>query len=196
MANGYGDYLSDEELVALCKERLPGDPRPFAALVSRYEQQVLATCFRLMSDRQEAEDQAQEIFIRVYRGIQCFEGRAKFSTWLFQISINTCRTALKKRTRRPNFEDTSLLHLETALPSTESIEDTMSAKAEVNLVNQALQMLSEDERIILTLRETDGVSYKEIANVLEIGLSAAKMRVMRARLALQRTYRTLLGENE
>ena len=194
MINAYGDHLSDEELVALCKKRLPGDPRPFTTLVSRYERQVFATCFRLMGDRQEAEDQAQEVFIRVYRGIPRFEGRSKFSTWLFQVAVNTCRTALKKRTRRPKLDERPLLNLESRLPSPESPEESTFAQVEVDNLTEALQTLSEDERIILTLRETDDLSYQEIADVLGIGLSAAKMRVMRARLGLQRAYRALVGE--
>ena len=185
--------LSDEELVALCKERLPGDPRPFTALVNRYQQRVLASCFRLMSNRHDAADQAQEVFIRVYRGIHRFEERAKFSTWLYRITINTCRTALAKRARRPLLEESPLPNLETQLPVAESPESAVLAQAEIDLIEQALRNLSTDEQTILILRETDGLSYQEIADVLEIGLSAAKMRVMRARLALQRTYHKHLG---
>jgi RNA polymerase sigma-70 factor (ECF subfamily) len=194
MANSYGDHLSDEELVILCNERLPGDPRPFTVLVSRYQHQVFATCFRFMDDRQEAEDQAQEVFMRVYRGIRHFEGRAKFSTWLFQITINTCRTALRKRARHPEFTDTPEIDLEVLLPWSESPEETVSAQVEVDMVNQAMEIISEHERLILTLRETDSLSYQEIAAQLGIGISAAKMRVMRARLALRRAYQTLFGE--
>lgn len=196
MANPYGSHLSDEELVALCQKRLPDDPRPFTALVSRYQQPVLATCFQFMGDRQEAEDQAQEVFMRVYRGIQRFEGRSKFSTWLFQITLNTCRTALKKRARRPVVEETSLLELEALLPSSQTSEEAALARAEVDAVAQALQLLNENDRTILVLREADGLTYQEIAEALNIGLSAAKMRVMRARLALQQAYRTLLAGEE
>jgi RNA polymerase sigma-70 factor (ECF subfamily) len=146
-----------------------------------------------MGDRPEAEDQAQEVFIRVYRSIGCFEGRSKFSTWLFQVTVNTCRTALKRRARRPELEETLLSKIEAILPSPATPEESAFAQAEVDMISQALQTLSEDERIILTLRETDSLSYQEIANVLGIGLSAAKMRVMRARLGLRRAYQVLVG---
>jgi RNA polymerase sigma-70 factor (ECF subfamily) len=191
MTNNYGDYLSDEELVALCQERLPGDPRPFSALVSRYQERVMATCLRLMGNKPEAEDQAQEVFIRVYRGIKNFEGRAKFSTWLFQISANTCRTALKKRGRRLQLKENLLSDPEILFSPARPLEEAALVQAETGMVTQALQMLSEEERVILTLRETDELSYQEIADTLDIGLSAAKMRVMRARLALKHAYQTL-----
>jgi RNA polymerase sigma-70 factor (ECF subfamily) len=187
------DNLSDEELVELCQKRLPGDTRPFTALVKRYQQQVLTTCFRLMGNRQDAEDQAQEVFIRVYRGLRRFEGRAKFSTWLYQITINTCHTALKKRATRSKYAETSLSTLHTVASPLESPEDTVLAQADLDLLTQALQTLNDEERAILTLRETNGLNYREIAEVLGIGLSAAKMRALRARLSLQRSYRELAG---
>ena len=134
MVHNYGDHLSDEELVVLCKKRLPDDPRPFAVLVRRYQRQVLATCFRMLGDWQEAEDQAQEVFIRVYRGIRHFEGRAKFSTWLFQVAVNACRTALKKRARRPKVDENSLLSLEMALASPTTTEEAAFAQIEIEMV--------------------------------------------------------------
>ena len=188
--------LSDEELVLLCQKRLPGDPRAFTALVSRYEGRVLATCFRLMGNMQEAEDQAQEVFIRVYRGLFHFQGRSSFSTWLFQVTVNTCRTALKKRSRRPQVLEASLLNLETYLPSPETPEETTLTHIEQDTAQQALQMLNPEQRIILILRETNGLEYKEIAEILEINLSAAKMRVMRARLAWQKAYQKILEQNQ
>jgi RNA polymerase sigma-70 factor (ECF subfamily) len=191
MANNYGHHLSDEELVALCQERLPGDPRPFSALVNRYQERVMATCLRLMGNRTDAEDQAQEVFIRVYRGIRNFEGRAKFSTWLFQITTNTCRTALKKRGRRLQLKENLLSDPEILFSPANLLEEAALVQVETGMVTQALQMLSEEERVILTLRETDELSYREIADTLDIGLSAAKMRVMRARLALKHAYQTL-----
>ncbi|UCC85739.1 MAG: sigma-70 family RNA polymerase sigma factor [Anaerolineales bacterium] len=194
MVNDYGRHLSDEELVALCRQRLRGDSRPFTALVFRYQQRVLATCFRFMGNWDDAEDQAQEVFIKAYREIRRFEGRAKFSTWLFQIAVNVCRTALRRRSRRPTPAEAPLLALERLLPSSESVEEGILARAEANIVNQALQTLREDEREVLTLREAAGLTYQEIAETLDIGLSAAKMRVMRARLALRHAYLTLAGE--
>jgi RNA polymerase sigma-70 factor (ECF subfamily) len=194
MVNDYGRYLSDEELVALCRQRLPSDPRPFTALVLRYQQRVLTTCFRFMGNWHDAEDQAQEVYINVYRGIRHFEGQAKFSTWLFQIAVNVCRTALRKRSRRPELAEDALLALERLLPSSESAEEVALTRSEADMVNEALHTLREDQHMVLILREAAGLTYKELAEMLDIGLSAAKMRVMRARLALRHAYQTLSGE--
>lgn len=190
----FGHDLSDEALVALCQQLLPRDSRPFTVLVQRYQHRVLATCFRMMGNSLAAEEQAQEVFIRVYRGIKKFKAQASFSTWLFQIATNTCRTALARRTRQPQLENTSLGYLEHRLPAVGSSEEAAMKLAEQDLVNRALQMLNPDEREILILRETNNLSYKEIAQVQNIGVSAAKMRVMRARMALRQRYLQLTGD--
>ena len=188
------DQLSDEELVALCQARLPDDTRPFAALVARYERQVMSSCYRLMGNQLEAEEQAQEVFLRVYRAIRNFEGRAKFSTWLFQITTNTCRTALKKRQRQREFEDAPLFDLDALLSPQETLEETAVSHAEIDLIEQAISRLSEKDRTVLQLRDSEELSYDKIAEILGVGVSAAKMRVMRARLTLQQRYRDLVGE--
>jgi len=183
--------LADEELVALCQKRLPGDTRPFEALVVRYEAQVRATCFRILGDWHEAEDQAQEVFIKVWRGLPGFEGRSSFSTWLYRIAMNTCYNALDRRKRRPLLDIVSVDVLEDRAADSASPEQAVMAQAELKLLSRALERLTADERSVLALRETNALSYQEIATVLDIGLSAAKMRVARARLALRRAYETL-----
>lgn len=195
MADIYGNQLSDEALVELCREKLPGDTRPFTALTRRYQQNVLATCFRMLGNRQDAEDAGQEIFLRVYRGLHSFEQRAQFSTWLYRITLNVCRSALSRRKRRPPLASAPIDTYENVLTTGETSEDRLLAQAEVLLLNRALQQLAPDEREVLILRETDGLSYREIADVLDIGLSAAKMRVLRARQSLQTITRTLSGKD-
>jgi RNA polymerase sigma-70 factor (ECF subfamily) len=183
--------LTDEALVALCYVHSPGDTRPFEALVVRYADKVRATCFRILGDWHEAEDQAQEVFIRVWRGLPHFEGRSSFSTWLYRITINTCHNALDKRRRRPVADGGSFDALYDLAAASPSPEQAVIAQSEIALLSKALAALTVDERIVLTLRETNGLGYQEIAAVLDIGLSAAKMRVARARLALRRAYETL-----
>jgi len=185
------ERLTDEELVTLCRKRLPGDTRPFEVLVVRYADKVRATCFRILGDWHEAEDQGQEVFIKVWRGLPRFEGRSSFSTWLYRIAINTCYSALDRRRRRPLTDGVSFDALHDRAAASPSPEQVVMAQSEVALLSKALTALTEEARIVLTLRETNGLSYQEIAAVLDIGLSAAKMRVARARLALRRAYETL-----
>jgi RNA polymerase sigma-70 factor (ECF subfamily) len=140
--------VSDEELARLCQERLPGDPRPFHALVARYRDQVINTAYRFLGDLHDAEDVAQEVFLKAYRGLPDFRATSAFSTWLYRIMVRQQRDA---------------------------IQDT-------------LDRLNEANREALILRDVQGLSYQEISAVLEIGLSAAKMRVRRARLAFRERY--------
>ena len=188
--------LTDGELTALCRRHLPGDTRPFEALVVRYEGKVRATCFRILGDWDEAEDQAQEVFIRVWRGLPHFEGRSSFSTWLYRIAINTCCSALDKRRRRPLSDGASFDALTDRAAASPSPEQAVMAQDEWDRFAKAIEALTAGERIALTLRETNALGYPEIATVLGIGLSAAKMRVARARLALRRAYETLAEGDE
>ena len=191
MQDNLFEKLTDEELIVLCRRHLPGDTRPFEALVLRYSGKVRATCFRILGDWHEAEDQAQEVFIRVWRGLLQFEGRSSFSTWLYRITINTCHSALDKRRRSPLLDGASFDAITDRVAAFPSPEQTVMARAERALLAKALALLTEGERVILALRETNDLGYQEIAAVLDIGLSAAKMRVARARLALRRAYQTL-----
>jgi len=97
----YGQGLSDEELMRLCQERLPGDPRPFRTLMARYRDQVMNTAYRFLGDPHDAEDVAQEVFLKVYRGLSDFRAESSFSTWLYRITINTCKNELRRRSRQP-----------------------------------------------------------------------------------------------
>jgi RNA polymerase sigma-70 factor (ECF subfamily) len=188
--------LSDAKLVTLCRERLPGDTRPFEILANRYESQVRATCYRILGDWAEAEDQTQEVFIRVWRGLPEFEGRSSFSTWLFQIAVNVSRSALAKRGRRPQIAESPVDDYESLMASSTSPEQMVLAQSDRDVLADALARLREDERLVLTLREAYEMSYQDIADHLSIGLSAAKMRVVRARMALRHAYEQLVeGDN-
>jgi len=181
--------VSDEELIRLCQERLPGDPRSFHALVARYRDQVINTAYRFLGDLHDAEDVAQEVFLKAYRGLPDFRATSAFSTWLYRITVNTCRNELRRRSRRPSLLEPDLEGLGIPLPTTPSVEQVIIVHEQRDAIQDTLDRLNETDREALTLRDVQGLSYREIAEVLEIDLSAAKMRVRRARLAFQELYR-------
>src|SRR5689334_11244922 len=93
--------LSDEELVALCKTELPGDTRSYEVLVQRHMNRVYSVVYRVVCNKEEAEDITQEVFVKVYNGLKKFDQKAAFSSWLYRIATNSALDALDKTKRRP-----------------------------------------------------------------------------------------------
>ncbi len=184
----YGQSLPDEELVRLCREQLPGDPRPFHTLVARYRDQVMNTAHRFLGDPHDAEDVTQEVFLKVYRGLLAFRAESSFSTWLYRITVNTCKNELRHRSRQPTLLEPDLESLGILLPAAPSTEQAVTTREQRDAIQETLDRLSETDREALILRDIQDLSYQEIAEVLGIGLSAAKMRVRRARLAFRELY--------
>ena len=187
------EAIAPEELVRMCQHTLPDDTRAFELLVSQYKDRVYATAYRLMGNPQDAEDQAQESFLKIYRGIRSLDEPATLTSWVYRITTNTCFDALNKRKRRP--QTTPL-----APPDDEGNEepryaDTRTLSPEEAAVlaearaclERTLSQLDEIGRTVLVLRDIEDRPYQEIAEILKLGLSAVKMRIHRARLAFQQT---------
>jgi RNA polymerase sigma-70 factor, ECF subfamily len=181
-----------ETLVRRSQEALPEDPRAFEQLVAIYRQQVFATAYRLMGNREDAEDQAQEVFLKVFHNIDELEEPGRFPAWLSRITVTTCLNALKQRQRRSSHvlsedvEQEAAVTWESARPLTP--EQVALARELRECIESALLDLSAEERAVLVLRDLEDCSYQEIADMLRLGLSAVKMRVRRARLAFQRLF--------
>jgi RNA polymerase sigma-70 factor (ECF subfamily) len=192
--------LSTEELVHHCQHAAPGDTRAFEQIVVRYKDRVFATAYRYMGNRQEAEDQAQEIFLKVYRKIRSLDEPATLSSWIYRIATNTCIDALNQRRRRPATTPLDPPEADTAAPEWLIDEHAVSPEEQAlrnelrRCLEQALQNLAVDERSVLLMRDLDGRAYQEIAELLKIGLSAVKMRIHRARLAFQRLFERICPE--
>ncbi|MEM7119458.1 MAG: sigma-70 family RNA polymerase sigma factor [Chloroflexota bacterium] len=190
----YSPDLSDAELVALFQAREGRDDRPFRELFRRYQQVVWRACYGMMRNSRDAEDLTQEVFFKAYRNLTKFEGRSSFKTWIYRIAINTSQNEIRRRSRRAQEADTAVEDMAEYLPSNTSLEATILARQQRHLLQQSMASLRPEEYEVLYLKDVEERPYAEIAEQLNISLSAAKMRVQRARLALRVAYRQLAGE--
>lgn len=186
--------IAPEDLVRRCQQTLPGDTRAFELLVSMYKDRVFATAYRLMGNRQEAEDQAQEVFLKVYRGIKQLDDPNTFTAWVYRITTNTCFDALSKQKRRPQTTPLDPPDAEGneqpryADPRTLDPEQAALRREVWACLEQTLRKLDAPGRAVLILRDIENRPYQEIAEALSLGLSAVKMRIHRARLAFQQVF--------
>ncbi|HZU68504.1 MAG TPA: sigma-70 family RNA polymerase sigma factor [Ktedonobacteraceae bacterium] len=196
--------LTDEDLVARCKSELPRNTRSYEILVQRHMNRVYSQIYQLVSNKEEAEDITQEVFVKVYHGLHKFEQQASFSSWLYRITANTTIDALDKIKRRPKTirpgnnrngsehdEDNDPLASQ-ATPIAGPEESVMRAELR-ECIRNVLQKLDRDQARLLVMRDLNDVSYDEIAKALQASLSAVKMRIHRARLAFQEAFNQLCG---
>lgn len=180
--------FSDEALVMLCQQRHPENERPFQELYQRHIQMVRRLSHSFLRNPQDAEDLAQDVFVKVYRYLPQFEARATFKTWLYRITVNTCRNELRRRGRRPQESEVDLLLLSDFLPGHESTEQLVEARAQRRRLATVLTEMRPEETEILMLKDVEERPFQEIADHLSISVSAAKMRAKRARHALKVAY--------
>ncbi len=191
MARHYGRELSDAQLVEEARKAPPGDLRAFGELIRRYEVAVRTNCRYMSGNATDAEDLAQEVFVKAFFGMKTFEGRSTFSTWIRRIKANHCINYLKKQ-RPPvvSVEESGIRH--PALRVEPDGVSRMTTATKRERIAQALEGISDSLRIPLVMRDMDGLSYQDISSELGIGLSAAKMRVQRGR----REFRERYGKND
>ena len=176
----------DDELLALARDSLDADTRAFEMLVRRYQEKVLTNCRYLSGSASDAEDLAQEVFVKAYFGLAGFEQRSSFETWLQRIKSNHCINFVrKKRLPTVDVEPQVMAQAASTPPEAETALDRAATRA---TVGKALLALNETLRIPLVLRDMDGMSYDEIAEQLGIGLSAVKMRIKRGREEFRRVF--------
>jgi len=195
--------MSDREVDQQLVERAQrGDKHAFELLVSKYQRRLGRLISRFVRNAAEAEDVTQDAFIKAYRALPAFRGDSAFYTWLYRIGINTAKNHLVAQGRRAptstpfdaeeaeDFEDAALLH-EVSTP-----ENELMSKQVVEVVNSSLQELPDDLRTALTLREIEGLSYEEIAAVMDCPIGTVRSRIFRAREAIAANLRPLLGTSE
>ena len=186
--------LPPEQLIPWVQQTLPEDHRAFEQLVLQYKQFVFTTALRLMGNREDAEDQTQEVFLKVYDAIHQLEQPATFGAWLARMTINSCLNSLKRQRRlRIESLDSVLDAAGDILAGPEQmLPEAASLARELRVcLEEALANLADAERVILVLRDIEDYSYQEIGELLKIGLSAVKMRVHRSRLTFQRLFRRI-----
>jgi RNA polymerase sigma-70 factor (ECF subfamily) len=185
--------------LALVERVQRGERAAFDVLVLRYQHKVLKLVLRYIRDPMEAEDVAQEAFIKAFRAIGSFRGDSAFYTWIYRIAINTAKNALVSRKRR--LVDTSVdVHdaeggaLEERLTDGETPEHLALTDEIQRTVNRAMGELPEDLREAIVLREIDGLSYEEIAAAMECPVGTVRSRIFRAREAIDRRLRPIFDQ--
>jgi RNA polymerase sigma-70 factor (ECF subfamily) len=189
-----GVEQSDLELVRRVQR---GERGAFDLLVLRYQHRVVKLVARLLRDPTEAEDVAQEAFVKAYRAIGSFRGDSAFYTWLYRIAVNTARNTMASRQRRPLDYEADLSESEQSVVESRMRHgDTPEAAAlseEIHqTVNRAVEDLPEDLRTAIILREIEGLSYEEIAAAMDCPVGTVRSRIFRAREAIDRNLKPLL----
>ena len=179
--------MTDEELVA---RATAGDLDSFNQLVTRWERPIFALAYRTLGREEDARDVVQDAFLRAFRGLKGFKGEAKFSSWLYRITLNLCRDWIRKERRAPLVavpEGADPMDLAESLPSTdESVEDLVARREMSSAVARAMAELPEEQRVAIVLKEYHGLTFQEIADTLKCPLSTVKTRLYQGLSVLRR----------
>jgi RNA polymerase sigma-70 factor (ECF subfamily) len=195
--------MSEADADGLLVERVKrGDVRAFEMLVVKYQRRIERLIARMVRDTDLVQDIAQETFIRAYRALPQFRGDSAFYTWLYRIAVNTAKKALMDLKRDPLVSEAALSpqgddgdetsRVENELTTGETPEAVLASKQIAQAVNMAIGALSEDLRQAITLREIEGLSYEEIAEVMNCPIGTVRSRIFRARESIAERLRPLL----
>ncbi len=195
--------MGDREIDQVLVERAQsGDKRAFGLLVEKYQRKLGRLLSRMIRDPSEVEDVVQEAFIKAYRALPNFRNESAFYTWLYRIGINTAKNYLVSMGRRPravpeievedaeNFEDGDELR------TIDTPETELMSKQVAKTVNETVESLPEELRTAITLREIDGLSYEEIATLMNCPIGTVRSRIFRARETIAEKLRPLLDTPE
>jgi len=169
---------TDEELV---EDFQGGDPRAFDILVSRWDRKIQGAIYRIMGPEEDARDLCQETLLKAYRALGTFKKEARFSSWLYQIALNVCRDRLRRRKSRPQVSLDELMEVGEIAPAVRgpSPLDLVEASDLSRTVAAAVESLSPEQREVVVLKEYQGLTFLEIAQVLDVPISTVKTRLYR-----------------
>jgi RNA polymerase sigma-70 factor (ECF subfamily) len=192
---------SPREDAILIRAFQDGDKAAFDELVHKHQHTLFNLCYRFLGDYQEANDSAQETFIKVYRSLKKFRFESAFSTWLYRIAVNTCRNRLKsgeygwKKNTVPldnpvppsHSSPVAGIHDETRCPAME-----LESRERMTLIQEAISALPLEQKEVVTLRDIEGFSYEEIGEITGANPGTVKSRLARARLELRKRLRSVI----
>ena len=182
---------TDQQLVARVQT---GDSRAFDLLVLKYQHKIFSLIGRYVHDADEVQDVTQEAFIKAYKALPKFRGDSQFYTWLYRIAVNTAKNHLVSRSRRPPGSDVEVEDAEyyeggAALRDIETPENALFGAELKQVVEAAISDLPDDLRTAVTLREFDGLSYEDIADIMDCPVGTVRSRIFRAREAIDNKVR-------
>jgi len=180
--------LSDEELVKQIVA--DNDPMLFGKLYDRYAKLVYNKCYGFAKSEDEAEDLTQDVFLQLFIKLRTFKGKSKFSTWLYSFTYNFCVNYVNRNKQR-KIRDKSVQVENSEHKLTEEVPDESLYEMKADKLKKALEQISPEEKSILLLKYQDGASIKELVTLMELGESAVKMRLKRAKERLLEIYNTL-----
>ncbi|RPG51416.1 MAG: RNA polymerase sigma factor RpoE [Gammaproteobacteria bacterium TMED1] len=177
----------DKELVERVRR---GDKRAFDLLILKYQHKIISIVGRYLGDRNDVQDVSQETFIKAYRAIPNFRGESAFYTWLYRIAINTAKNHLVSKSRRPpnidiDIDDGEFQDSSAVLRDNESPQASLATKQMEEVIFRAIENLPEELRVAVTLREFEGLSYEEIARIMDCPVGTVRSRIFRAREAIE-----------
>jgi len=180
--------VTDQQLVERVQR---GDKHAFDLLVLKYQHKIVGLVGRYLRDQSEVQDVTQEAFIKAYRALPRFRGDSQFYTWLYRIAINTAKNYLVSRSRRPPDTDIDVTEGEfqdnsAVLRDIENPENALASEQLEEVIYQAIEDLPEELKVAVTLREFEGLSYEEIAEVMECPVGTVRSRIFRARESIEK----------
>ncbi|ATJ82269.1 RNA polymerase sigma factor RpoE [Halomonas beimenensis] len=189
-----GTRETDQQLVERAQK---GDTRAFDLLVKKYQHKIIGLIGRYVHDQAEVQDVAQEAFIKAYRALGKFRAESAFYTWMYRIAINTAKNHLVSKGRRPPGSDLDIVDAEVVdhsgrLADIETPEAAIARDQLQAAVFEAIEALPDDLRTAITLRELDGLSYEDIANIMDCPVGTVRSRIFRAREAVDQHIRPLV----
>jgi RNA polymerase sigma-70 factor (ECF subfamily) len=199
------EHLAPDVDAPLVERVQRGDQRAFEMLVVKYRRRIERLIGRMVRDVDLVEDIAQETFIRAYKALPQFRGESAFYTWLYRIAVNTAKKSLMQLKRDPLVSESALAsgdeddgpsRAENEMTDGETPESLLASRQIAATVNQAIEALSEDLRQAITLREIEGLSYEDIAELMNCPIGTVRSRIFRAREAIAQKLKPLLDTRE